>query len=270
MTLPEARPRDEQVVEHRRAPGGPGRRSSSTVVARRSCSCSETPAVVGETVKSRGVTTPRSPPPRSVTSRNSASRSSMRISASAAESPERDGRAPTSSITSRAGAVAGRPSTRTRCRSSASVTSPNRPSSERHDGVRRCRGASSRRATSADRVVGVDHQRLRSRSARRRGCRADDDPLGRGDRRPARRGTGRRCREAKAGSTADSGIAATVDRVGGHRPRPDRPLGQHGGEAEDPAGPEPLVGGVAELARRRSTGPPARSSTTKTSTLGPA
>ena len=66
--------------------------SSSMLVARRSCSCSETPTVIGEMAKSRGPTTPRSSPARSVTRRNSASRSSSSMSASAAESPEHDRR----------------------------------------------------------------------------------------------------------------------------------------------------------------------------------
>ena len=61
--------------------------NSSTVAARRICSCSEMPAVAGETMKSRGAITPHTPPTRSTTSTKSASRSSSTTSASAAESP---------------------------------------------------------------------------------------------------------------------------------------------------------------------------------------
>ncbi len=132
--------------------------SSSVSRARRSCSCSETPAVVGETAKSRGATTPRSRRAASTTTRNSASASSSRISASVAESPRRTVGAGTSSSWP-TGVLPGRPST-IRCRrSSESLTMPYRPSPSSITAHGRCRSVScrsvSRRATSYAVSVGA-------------------------------------------------------------------------------------------------------------------
>ncbi len=86
ITLLEASPRrvkSRNVTGNRRA----RRWSSSREPARRSCWWSETPAVVGDTRKSRAVTMPRSSPTGSSTITWSASRSSMVIIASADDVP---------------------------------------------------------------------------------------------------------------------------------------------------------------------------------------
>ena len=96
----------------------------------------------------------------------------------------------------------------------------------------------------ADRVVGVDLQRVglddlvdeavggQAPAAAGGGPLRGEEPraLPRGE-----RGLDRRLRDRRHGH-----------RVDGHRPRPERALGEHGREAEDAAGPELLVGGLAE------------------------
>ena len=214
-------------------------------------------------MKSRGVITPWSLPPRSVTTRYSALRSSMRISASAADSPSATV-GTEASMTSRAGAVACLPSTSTRLRSSASVTSPKRPSSKRHDGVP---GAAARHRGGdvADRVVGVDHQRvgldeLVDEAVGGQAPRPRATAALRGEEPGARAARRRRARPPTPGSPPRSPrrrpppAARPTARSAWRRTRRRRRARGAGRRRH-------------RWRRRRATGPPAPAMTTKTSTL---
>ena len=218
--------------------------SSSVSSARRSCSCSDTPAVVGETAKSRGATTPRSRRAASTTTRNSASASSSRISASVAESPSRTVGAGASQELAHRGAAG--PPVDDQVPAQQGVADDAVPAvAELDHGARQVPvGPLPLGQPAGDLVRRVrrgDHQRFVGDQvvdqAVRRPLRAPTDgrrhvlgqeasTLGRGER-------GRRPRSRDGGHLGASG---------GHHPRADRALGEHRGEAEHLTGPETLVG----------------------------
>ena len=93
-------------------------------------------------------------------------------------------------MTFRAGTVAFLPSTSTRRRSMASVTSPKWPSGSGTTANPTSRRGH-RRGDVRDGIAGVDHERVGLDRARRPGCRTQRDPAA-GPPRPARRGSGPR------------------------------------------------------------------------------
>ena len=232
----------QQVVDHGGRPARPapqllGRGRPADLLVHR-----DPRRWLAETVKSRGVITPWSLPPRSVTTRYSASRSSMRISASAADSPSAT--VGTAVVHHLAGGDARLPALHEHPAAQQRVGDQPEPAVlQRDDGVP---GAAARHRGGdlADRVVGVDLQRVGlddlvdEAVGGQATAAAGGGPLHGEEPRALPRGEGgldRRLRDRRHGH-----------RVDGHRPRPERALGEHGREAEDAAGPELLVGGLAE------------------------
>ena len=215
--------------------------SSSAVAALRICSCSETPAVAAETVKSRGVITPRSLPAAvghhqvlGVAVEHEDQRLGGRVA-------ERDGRH--RGVHHLPGRDARRPTLDEHPAPQQRVgDEPELAVLERDDGEPHV-AAGHRGGDVRDRVVRLDHQRVGLDQLVDEAVGAQRDPAAQGQRAPCGQ-------EAHALAGGEDGLhrgrgdRRCRRRLDGHRPRPDRALRQHGGEPEDAADADPLVGGV--------------------------